>query len=95
MFLDFAEDRAKRRQQITMNEWVTQTDRFLDFNERQVLTGAGKVTHEGMKQIAHDRFETFDAARRQAETEAAEREHIEELGKIEKDVRKLSKREKR
>ncbi len=95
MFLDFAEDRAKRRQQITMNEWVTQTDRFLDFNERQVLTGAGKVTHEGMKQIAHDRFDTFDAARRQAETEAAEREHIEELGKIEKDVRKLGKREKR
>jgi hypothetical protein len=95
MFLDFAEDRAKRRQQITMNEWVTQTDRFLDFNERQVLTGAGKVTHAGMKQIAHDRFETFDAARRQAETEAAEREHIEELGKIEKDVRKLGKREKR
>lgn len=95
MFLDFAEDRAKRRQQITMNDWVTQTDRFLDFNERQVLTGAGKVTHEGMKQIAHDRFDTFDAARRQAEAEAAEREHIEELGKIEKDVRKLSKREKR
>jgi len=95
MFLDFAEDRAKRRQQITMNEWVTQTDRFLDFNERQVLTGAGKVTHAGMKQIAHDRFDTFDAARRQAEAEAAEREHIEELGKIEKDVRKLSKRERR
>ncbi len=43
-FLDFAEDRARRRQQITMAEWVGQADRFLDFDERPVLSGSGSVS---------------------------------------------------
>ncbi len=34
MFLDFAEDRAQRRIETRMVDWITQTDRFLDFNER-------------------------------------------------------------
>jgi hypothetical protein len=44
MFLDFGEDRTRRRQQIRMAEWVVQTDRFLDFNERRLLAGAGRVS---------------------------------------------------
>jgi hypothetical protein len=43
MFLDFAEDRARRRQQILMAEWVQRADAFLTFNERQVLAGAGGI----------------------------------------------------
>jgi len=38
MFLDFAQDRAERRKQTLMAEWIDQTDRFLTFNERDVLT---------------------------------------------------------
>lgn len=40
MFLDCAEDRARRRQQILMTEWAERTDAFLTFNERDVLTKA-------------------------------------------------------
>ncbi len=36
MFLDFAEDRAQRRQTTLMTEWVAETDRFLAFNERSL-----------------------------------------------------------
>ena len=43
MFLDFAEDRARRRRPTLMAEWVAQTDRFLSFNERSVLSGPGRA----------------------------------------------------
>lgn len=45
-FLDFAEDRAERRRTILMDEWIAQSDRFLHFDEREVLTGSGKVSTE-------------------------------------------------
>lgn len=82
MFLDFAEDRAARRQQITMDEWSQKTDDFLTFNDREVLNGAGKISSERMKQLASDRYAEFDRQRRAAEVEAAEREHVEELEQL-------------
>ncbi|GAA0406460.1 hypothetical protein Acor_51780 [Acrocarpospora corrugata] len=40
-FLDFGELRARRRQQITMAEWVAATERFIDMNDMDVLAGRG------------------------------------------------------
>lgn len=90
-FLDFAELRARQRKPTTMAEWVGQTDRFVSFNERGVLKGAGRVSHTRMEQIAHERYETFDERRRAAETEAAEREAVEELARLEEQARALPK----
>lgn len=96
MFLDFAEDRATRRQQITMNEWIEQTDRFLDFNERAVLENAGKISHEDMTRIAHDRYAAFDGSRQEAEAVAAEAEYEEDLRAIEAEAaKKISKKDKK
>lgn len=75
MFLDTAEDRAKRRQQIIMQDWRDLVDRFLQFNERDVLTHAGSVSHERMEEITRDRYEQFDGHRREEERRQAEREH--------------------
>lgn len=88
-FLEFAELRAKNRQQTTMADWITQTDRFLVFNERDILQGAGKVSHDRMEQIAHQRYEAFDSARRIAETEAAEREALADLEQLEASAKSL------
>jgi hypothetical protein len=90
-FLDFAELRARNRQQTTMADWVAQTDRFVAFNERGVLQGAGRVSHTRMEQIVGERYDTFDAARRAAETEAAEREALAELSEIETQAKRLPK----
>ncbi len=90
-FLEFAELRAKNRQTTTMSDWVAQTDRFVAFNERAVLQGAGRISHTRMEQIAHERYETFDGKRRLAENEAAEREAIAELEQIEAQARRLPK----
>ena len=89
MFLDFAEDRTRRRQQIRMADWAVQTDRFLDFNERQVLANAGRISHGDMEKIAHERFDDFDAQRRAHELEEADREAAEELAELEAEARRL------
>ncbi|NVO14051.1 MAG: virulence RhuM family protein [Rhodoplanes sp.] len=95
MFLDFAEDRASRRQETRMADWIAQTDRFLAFNEREVLHGKGRMSHEQMTQIAHARFETFDTNRRAAETEDAEREADEDFARLQAEARRLSKPERK
>ena len=46
MYLDFAEDQARRKKTMHMSEWVTRLDAFLQFNERDVLTHAGAVSHQ-------------------------------------------------
>jgi len=82
MFLDFAEDQAKRRKQMTMMDWTERLDAFLAFNDREVLDNAGKVAADTAKRIAHERFETFNSDRREAETHAADAEHVEEMRKL-------------
>jgi len=47
MFLDFAEDQAKRRQQIFLRTWKSRLDDFLRFNERAILRDGGKITRRG------------------------------------------------
>lgn len=92
MFLDFAEDRASRHVQTRMADWIKQTDRFLTFNERNVLRGAGQVSHDNMTAIAHERFAAFDGARRVAERALAEREEEQDLARLEQEAKQLKRR---
>lgn len=78
-FLDFAEDRARRRQQITMAEWVAQTDRFLHFDERGVLTGPGSVSARDAERMTAERYDEFDRKRRADEAARAEIEERDDL----------------
>jgi hypothetical protein len=59
MFIDFAELRALNRQIMTMKDWIKQVERFLNFNEQQVLRNAGMVSHEMAMAKAHEEFEKF------------------------------------
>ena len=84
MFLDFAEDRARRRQQITLDDWRQFTANFLALNERSLLKGGGGISREAMLKIAHERYERFDSQRRRAEALQADAEDMAELEAIEK-----------
>lgn len=70
MFLDFAEDQARRRKQIFLKEWKTKLDDFLRFNDRAVLPHAGSVSREDADWQATEEYEKF-SARRRAYLEAA------------------------
>jgi hypothetical protein len=83
MFLDFAELRAKQRSSIRMADWRQNVDSFIQFNERPLLQGAGRVSHEKMVQIAHERYAQFDAKRRAGEALQADNDDIRALEEIE------------
>lgn len=82
MYLDYAEDQARRRKSMTMREWEGKLDAFLSFNEREVLTHSGKVKAVVAEALALERFERFDAQRREAERMEADREELKELEQI-------------
>ena len=84
IFLEQAELRVKKRKQLTLDYWRQNVDRLLEFNERPVLQGAGRISAEQMKGIAHERYEAFDARRRSAEALAADAEDLRMLESLEK-----------
>ena len=84
MFLDYAEDRARKRQDLRMADWQRYVDSFIEFNERPLLQGAGKVSRDQMQQVVHERYANFDAKRRQAEALAADADDIQALEVLEK-----------
>lgn len=92
MFLDFAEMRATERKELCMTDWRAYVDRFMAFNERPLLQGAGRVSHEAMTAVAHERYERFDAARRKAEALEADRAELEELERVGKQISNRKKR---
>ena len=59
MYLDYAEDRAKRRKVMYMNDWVEKLNAFLQFNEYDILRNSGKITHEIAKAFAESEFEKY------------------------------------
>ena len=63
MYLDFAEDQARRKKTMRMAEWVSKLDAFLEFNERNILQHAGKVSHKMAEDHTHAEFARFDAER--------------------------------
>lgn len=79
MFLDQAEFRAQRRQDIRMQDWEGFLDRFLWNTELPVLGDAGSVSHEAALEWAEGQYDAF-AERRRLEAESeAETRYVEDL----------------
>jgi hypothetical protein len=79
MFLDYAEDQAKRRKQVFIRDWRERLDSFLQFNERRVLPNAGKVTREDADERAQTAYAVFEKRRRTALEDAGEGEITRQL----------------
>ena len=58
-FLDLAEDRAKRHIPMTMEDWATRIDKFLEGDDRPILDDAGRVSAEYAKEFAETEFEKY------------------------------------
>lgn len=67
MYLDYAEDQARRRRVMHMSDWVARLDAFLEFNERDILTHAGAVSHELAEAHALRELADYNAIRLQLE----------------------------
>ncbi len=59
MYLDFAQNMARRQRVLTMAEWVQKLDSFLQFNEYDVLADFGKVKRDTAERRAAQAYEKF------------------------------------
>lgn len=84
-YLEFAELQAMNRKAMTMRDWVAKLDDFLRISDREILTHAGKISHELAMQKAELEFERFK-----------ERNSLEiETTKVDKDFEEAAKKVKK
>jgi hypothetical protein len=58
-YLDLAEDRARRKIPMSMEDWAQKLDQFLALNDREILTNAGMVSARIAKDHAESEFEKY------------------------------------
>ncbi|MGB6220701.1 virulence RhuM family protein [Haloferula sp.] len=88
IFLEQAELRAKQQQDLTLDFWRSSVDRMLASNDQPLLNGPGSVSHEDMKTIAAERYDSFDAKRREQEAIEADAEDLKAIEDLEKDLKR-------
>jgi hypothetical protein len=79
MFLDQAEFRAQRRQDIRRRDWDAFLDKFLRDTELSVLDGSGEVSHEDALDWANRQYDAFSERRRLAAEAEAESRYMGDL----------------
>lgn len=58
-YLDLAEDRARRKIPMTMEDWAKRLDDFLKFDDRAILKNAGTISADLAKNHAESEFEKY------------------------------------
>ena len=91
IFLEQAELRVKQRKDLTLDYWRQNVDDLLRFNDQAVLSGPGSISHDDMKRVVQERYETFDANRRAAEAIEADAEDLKEIEELERQLKEKEK----
>ena len=74
MWLDYAEDQAKRKNPVYMKDWRERLDRFLSFNERAILSHVGAINMETARELAREQYLLFNTHRLELAEQEAEKE---------------------
>jgi len=93
MWLDFAEDQARRRKQVFMKDWEQRLDEFLQFNQRDVLTNAGRISKADADAFAQDQYDRFAERRRAFKEAQGEQDAIKALEDATKNLPTRAKRD--
>jgi len=86
MWLDYAEDQARRRKQVFLADWQRKLDEFLAFNDRAVLDNPGPLSKKAADRHAEEEYEVFAARRREYLEAEGERLRIEALEQAAKEL---------
>jgi hypothetical protein len=65
-YLEFAELQARNRKAMHMRDWIAKLDDFLSLSEHEILTHAGKVSHEAAlakTEAEYEKFRALEAAK--------------------------------
>lgn len=83
-YLAFAETMAQQRTPMYMKDWIQRLDSILQLNGRELLTHAGKISHERALKKSGEEFEKYQMAQKALEKEQS-------LKELEEDVKKMKK----
>lgn len=86
-YLAFAETMAQQQTPMYMKDWIERLDTILKLNGRELLTHAGKISHEMALKKSGEEFEKYREQQKAVEKEAS-------LKELEEDIKKLKKPEK-
>lgn len=59
MYLDYAETQTEKNIPMSMEDWAGKLNAFLQFNEKDILTNAGKVSHAIAKAFAESELKKY------------------------------------
>lgn len=81
-YLDVAEINALNMHPMTMKDWIKELDGFLTMTHKEILEGAGKISHEKALEKAHKEYEKY----MRSHLTQAEKDYLEIMGE---DIKKL------
>jgi hypothetical protein len=89
MYLDYAENQAARHIPMKMKDWIDKLDAFLKFNEYQILTSPGTVSHDIALSLAEQEFRKFRITQDRDYISDFEKEtrHIQDSNKNDKNIK--------
>ena len=91
IFLETAELRTKRREEIRMSFWRENVDQIIRSNGFPALTHAGKVSHAQMESTTTALYLDYDQRRKQGEARHADAQDDAELKALENTLKKRPK----
>jgi hypothetical protein len=86
-YLAFAETMAQQQVPMYMKDWIERLDTILQLNKRELLTHAGKISHEMAVEKSEKELEKYRTAQKAIEKEQS-------LKELEQDIKKLKKKDK-
>jgi hypothetical protein len=82
-YIEFAELQAIRRKPMYMADWVKKLDEFLKMSDNEILTHAGRISHQQATQKAIEEYEKYKE-RTKNELSAVEKHFLESIDKTAK-----------
>jgi hypothetical protein len=83
-YLAFAETMTQQQTPMYMKDWIELLDSILQLNGRELLSYAGKISHQMALEKSEAEYEKFKEDQKKKSTEA-------NLKEIEEDIKKLKK----
>jgi len=82
-YLDVAEINALNMHPMTMKDWIKELDGFLTMTHKEILEGAGKISHEKALEKAHKEYDKY----MKSHLTQAEKDYLRIMGE---DIKKLN-----
>jgi len=92
IFLETAELTVKERKDLTMSFWKENVDRLLNFQNKKILQGSGKISNAQMESHVEKIYDQFDQKRKDYEALKADQNDLEEIKAIESKLKKRNER---